>query len=220
MLSKSSRRSAPRRPDAPVLAPSDYGTFNGPVRARWLPDGRFMALCEALEFTERHGPTWTAPVATRTDGASIPPVFWSVIGGPFEGKYRDAAVIHDYECCIKARPWRAVHRMFYAGMMANGEALWRAKLMYFAVYFFGPRWPSSVKHPDLRFMEGDIARAAKHFQRHPETTLEDIENLTRATLRLKVIAVPQSIRGASLLSDTRKIVPVKRNGPCLELGPC
>ena len=213
-------RTAKPRKSVSIRAPSDFGTFNGPVRARWLSDGRFMALCNELQFIQHDGATWVAPVATRTDGASIPPVFWSVIGGPFEGKYRDASVVHDYECCIKARPWPAVHRMFYAGMMANGEAMWRAKLMYFAVYFFGPRWPASEKRPDRNFMEGDIARAAKHFQRHPEASLEEIEHLTRATLRKKIYALPQSVRGAALLSDRRKIQPVDRDGPCLEPGTC
>ena len=32
------------------------------------------------------------------DGASIPSVFWSIIGAPYTGKYRDASVIHDYYC--------------------------------------------------------------------------------------------------------------------------
>jgi hypothetical protein len=124
--------------------PREFGYFEGPVRARWLPDGRLMTLLTPLVFHQKTVEVpWTAPVGTLTDGASIPEAFWSVIGGPFEGKYRDAAVSHDYECCVKAHVWQSVHRMFYAGMRANGEEAWLAKLMYFAVYFFGPRWPVS-----------------------------------------------------------------------------
>jgi hypothetical protein len=212
--------SRPRRQLAENLAPRDYGYFNESVRARWLSDGRYMALCGALEFHQHDGPTWTAPIGTRTDGASIPPVFWSVIGGPFEGKYRDASVVHDYECCIKVHAWRDVHRMFFAGMMANGEARWRAKLMYFAVYFFGPRWPPPEKRPDRKFTEGDVARAAKLLQQRPAMALEEIENLTRPTLRAKIAVVPRSIVGAAALSDTRKIKPVDRDGPCIEPGKC
>ena len=42
--------------------------------------------------------TWTAPKGAKVDGASIPQLFWTPIGGPFEGKYRYASVIHDTEC--------------------------------------------------------------------------------------------------------------------------
>jgi Protein of unknown function (DUF1353) len=38
------------------------------------------------------------PAGAIVGGASIPQVFWSIIGGPFEDKYREASVIHDYYC--------------------------------------------------------------------------------------------------------------------------
>ena len=215
------RKSSPStRLRAVTPSPRDYGYFNAPVRARWLPDGRNMALCDALEFHQNNGPTWTAPVGTLTDGASIPQVFWSIIGGPFEGKYRDAAVNHDYECCTKTHRWQDVHRMFYDGMMANGEAMWRAKLMYFAVYFFGPRWPKTERRPDRNFTEGDAARAAKLFQNRQTISLDEIEELTRASLRSQVAAVPRSIDGAKALSNTKIIKPVDRDGPCIDTGTC
>ena len=215
------RTSRARKHLAPqVRSPADYGTFDGTVCARWLDDGRFMALCQPLVFTQRGGKVWTAPVGTRTDGATIPPIFWSVIGGPFEGQYRTAAVNHDYECCVKHEAWQDVHRMFFDGMMAKGEALWRANLMYFAAYFFGPRWLDKTGRPDRGFTEGDVARAAKYFQYKPATTLPDIETLTRAALRQHSVAIPRSIPGAKLLRDTKKIQPVDRVGPCIEPGAC
>lgn len=214
------KSSAPARPHTESLSPRDYGYFNAPVRARWLPDGRNMALCDALEFHQNNGPIWTAPTGTLTDGASIPQVFWSIIGGPFEGKYRDAAVNHDYECCTKTHRWQDVHRMFYAGMMASGEDMWRAKLMYFAVYFFGPRWPKTEKRPDRKFAEGDAARAARLFQNRPSISLDEVETLTRPSLRAKYAAVPRSVSGAMALSDAKKIQPVDRDGPCIDSGTC
>jgi hypothetical protein len=36
-----------------------------------------------------------APEGMITDGASIPRLFWRLIGSPFTGKYRRAAIIHD-----------------------------------------------------------------------------------------------------------------------------
>lgn len=35
-------------------------------------------------------------------------LFWSFIGGPFEGKYRNASVVHDFLCKVQKRPWRSV----------------------------------------------------------------------------------------------------------------
>jgi hypothetical protein len=215
------RRGEPRDP-APLAStdPRDYGWFEDCVRARWLDDGRYMALLNPLVFHQTQGNrVWTAPARTRTDGASIPPAFWSIIGGPFEGKYRDASVNHDYECCVQQNPWREVHRMFYDGMMARGEEAWRAKLMYFAVFFFGPRWPTTQNRPGPGFTEGDIARAAELFRTNPATTLQDIEELTAAAVRSHSPRVPAHFGGARVLDDARTIRAVTRTPPCLEPDP-
>jgi len=100
-------------------------------------------------------------------------------------------------------------------MMARGVELWRAKLMYFAVYFFGPRWPQPAAPPKRGFTEGDVARAADLFQGDPEITLESIEQLRPARLRAASPRIPH-IEGAKLLDDTRKIRAVTRKPPCLE----
>jgi hypothetical protein len=204
------------KPDAVAANSGDYGSFDDCVHACWLKDGRHMALLEPLIFHQTQGQRiWTAPVGTYTDGASIPLIFWSVIGGPYEGKYRDAAVNHDYECCVQQNAWQDVHRMFYDGMMARGVEFWRAKRMYFAVYFFGPRWPKPAAPPKRGFIEGDVARAADLFQDEPDVTLEDIEQLTPAKLRTQSTRIPAHIEGAKLLDDTRKIRAVTREGPCI-----
>jgi hypothetical protein len=49
-------------------------------------------------------------------------------------------VIHDVACVEKKRPWNMVHENFYYGMLASGVEPPRAKVMYAAVYHFGPRW--------------------------------------------------------------------------------
>lgn len=74
-------------------------------------------------------------------GRRLHPRFaWSIIGGPFEGKYRKASVIHDVTCVEKARPWQEVHLAFYEAMLADGVGEKKAKVMYAAVYHRGPRW--------------------------------------------------------------------------------
>jgi hypothetical protein len=80
---------------APVPGGGNNGQFVGHVVPQWLDDGRKMKLVEPFRYIDPTGLSWDAPIGAVVDGASIPQVAWSVIGGPFEGKYRNASVIHD-----------------------------------------------------------------------------------------------------------------------------
>jgi YD repeat-containing protein len=95
-------------------------------------------------YLEADGLHWPVPRGATVDGASIPQALWSILGGPFEGKYRDASVVHDYYCAVRSADWQAVHRMFYRAMLVSGVSAPRAKLLYAAVYFAGPRWDDMV----------------------------------------------------------------------------
>lgn len=99
-----------------------------------------MMLVEPFAFTEDSGTKWVAPKGSIVDGASIPMIAWSVVGGPFEGKYRDASVIHDVGCTERSRTWEATHLAFYKAMLVGGVPEGKAKVMYAMVYHFGPRW--------------------------------------------------------------------------------
>lgn len=118
-----------------------FGSFIGDLVAKWNGDGRTMTLVEPFAYLDPSGIRWDAPKGSTVDGASIPQFAWSLIGGPFEGKYRSSSVIHDVACVEKKRPWEEVHQTFYTGMRASGVSAAKAKLMYAAVYHFGPRWP-------------------------------------------------------------------------------
>ena len=119
---------------------SQYGHFEGPLNIQLLKDGRTARLLAPFVFIDPDQKTWTAPQGLVTDGASIPRALWSVVGSPWTGLYRDAAVIHDAYCDSHAEPWQAVHKVFFNGMLANGVDPLQAKIMYAAVYRFGPRW--------------------------------------------------------------------------------
>jgi hypothetical protein len=117
-----------------------FGKFVGEVVAKFSDDGRTMTLIQDFAYIAPDGFRWDAPKGSTIDGASIPQFAWSIIGGPFEGKYRLASVVHDVACVRKAEPWERVHRAFYTAMLAAKVELLRAKVMYAAVYHFGPRW--------------------------------------------------------------------------------
>ena len=114
--------------------------FVGDLILKALPDGRNMVLVQPFTYVDSHNVSWPVPAGTKIDGASIPSVFWSIIGAPFTGKYREASVVHDYYCQSQSRHWKAVHKVFLDGMTARGVDSLQAKLMYIAVYRFGPRW--------------------------------------------------------------------------------
>ncbi len=145
----------------------EWGTFVGKVKVEWLEDGRRMQLLEPFAYIDPDGLEWNAPVGTVVDGASIPKPAWSIIGGPFEGRYRNASVIHDVGCDERRQPWDRVHLAFYNAMRAAGVSKLKAIIMYGAVYHFGPRWPHVVT---VKAITGGTARS-------------DVESLERSVLK-------------------------------------
>lgn len=118
----------------------EWGRFVGDVVARWHDDGRSMTLVEPFGYVDPHDVHWPAPAGAVVDGASIPRPFWSLIGGPFEGLFRNASVVHDVACVERSRDWRDVHRMFHDACRCGGVGAALANTMYYAVWHFGPRW--------------------------------------------------------------------------------
>ncbi len=68
----------------PVSA-ENYGTYIGRVLAEWGADGRTMTLMKPFTYIDPGTNRWDAPSGSKIDGASIPQIAWSFIGGPFEG---------------------------------------------------------------------------------------------------------------------------------------
>ena len=126
----------------------EFGEFSGAPVVQLGGDGRTVTLMEDLSFTDPHDRVWLVKKGTIVDGASIPRQFWSVIGGPFEGQYRDASIVHDHFCQRRAHDADLVHNTFYLGMRARGVGESKAWVMYKAVSWFGPRWKTVTKVPD------------------------------------------------------------------------
>ena len=126
-----------------------HGRFIGEIVTKWLENGREMELTKPFVYVDPDGLRWEAPKGSVVDGASIPQFGWSVVGGPYEGEYRKASVIHDVACREKTRPWESVHEAFYHAMLAANVSPLRAKVMYAAVYYLGLRWPLVRTFPDV-----------------------------------------------------------------------
>ena len=105
-----------------------------------LPDGRTAQLLSDFAYVDPEQRVWVAKKGAIVNGASIPKPFWSIVGGPYTGKYRKASIVHDVACEEKQQPAEVVHRMFYYACRCEGLPEHKAKLLFAAVYHFGPYW--------------------------------------------------------------------------------
>lgn len=120
-----------------------FGDFLDKLKGEFLVEGRprpQFKLESDFRFKDPNGLLWITPSGVAVDGASIPQPFWSWIGGPFEGAYINASVIHDHYCRTRERTAHDTHRNFYYGMRASQVPEWKAQLMHWAVSTFGPSW--------------------------------------------------------------------------------
>lgn len=111
-----------------------------PALRRWHV-GRFE-LVEGLVVTVG-GLRFVVPAGFVTDGASVPPIFWPVVGHPYSPSSLRAAILHDYLCRLREASGlesRSAHLVFYSALRAEGVALPRAAAMTVAVLLFGPEW--------------------------------------------------------------------------------
>src|SRR5215510_7736217 len=128
-----------------VAGATKWGFYNGEPVTKWNPDGRTMTLLTELRYTDPKGNVWVAPIGSVVDGASIPRYLWSLMGGPFEGKYRNASVLHDVAYGAKKQPWQDCDRMFYYAMRCSGVSAVEAKTMFYALYRFGHHWKFPIR---------------------------------------------------------------------------
>jgi hypothetical protein len=129
-----------------------FGAFSGEpsFKVKTNAEGRpTFVLLEDFSFTDPNGFKWETPKGWEVDGASIPKIAWSFVGGPMSGKYIHASIIHDRYCDEKNRTAHDTHRNFYYGMKANGVSEAKANFMYLAVRTFGPSW--NIIKKDSRF---------------------------------------------------------------------
>jgi hypothetical protein len=107
------------------------------------PSCEQSGLCEIktdFRYKDPNSIEWLTKAGDKTDGASIPPWAQPFIGHPFDKLFIKAAVIHDHYCDRHVRPWRQTHRVLYDALAESGVDIAKARLMYYAVYLFGPKW--------------------------------------------------------------------------------
>ena len=124
----------------PQWKAEQWGGFPLRPRVDLLDDGRQLQLLNDFVYLDSRGKVWIAAKDSVINGASIPWAFWSVVGGPLEGPYRNASIVHDEACVQRTESCADVHMMFYEACRAGGVSEAHAKLLYAGVYHFGPQW--------------------------------------------------------------------------------
>lgn len=159
-------------------------------------------ICKLGEVLRYHSPdgvtVWQADKwqdgnvqSGLTNGASIPEWAQPIIGGPYDEAYLKAAVIHDHYCYEenRVRSWRDTHRMFYDAMIDLKLNTTKAKIMYYAVYWGGPKWVDLV--PGQNCGEGcinNVQPSGMRWEGDQFGTAEFQKNLTE--IKAKVEADP------------------------------
>lgn len=162
--------------------PHKWGYYSGSPITRWEPDGRTMTLLSELRYTDPAGFTWVAPAGSQVDGASIPRSLWSVMGGPFEGKYRNASVLHDVSYDQRKRPPEDCDRMFYDAMRCSGVGPVEAGTMYYSLLKFGRHWKFPIKRAKPVKVKGRMVARAEEIPRAEPVDQNELQN-TRDWIR-------------------------------------
>lgn len=140
-------------------ASSEFGWYDG-LPPKIVHDdeqnGRIGKLLEPIAYHQPANRDWPVVAGAWLDGASIPRALWTIVGGPYEGAYFNASIVHDHYCITQARTWRDTHRMFHDAMRCSGVGKVRAAIMYYAVHRFGPRW----RDPSFEGLEAASTEAA------------------------------------------------------------
>ena len=97
------------------------------------------------------------------------------MGGPFEGKYRNASVLHDVAYDQKTKPWPECDRMFYNAMRCSGVGAVDAGMMYYTLRKFGRHWKAPKAEP-VKVGGEVVARAEEVNQADINATRDWIRN--------------------------------------------
>lgn len=110
--------------------------FPKDLQAKFVGRGRWR-LIRGFEYNPDEGKKIEVPIGFVSDGASIPRIAYSLIGGRWTGKYVKAALIHDWLYFSQTTEQKFADKVFIVAMRVMGVSWWRRVVMYRAVRIFG-----------------------------------------------------------------------------------
>lgn len=112
-----------------------------PVAVPWRAelDRRLELVCVVGRDVNllRYGLASVLPAGFRSDGMSVPRLFWRFIGPKVEGRTAAPAIIHDWLYASHAVSRREADRWLREALAANGMGAARSRMVYWAVRLFG-----------------------------------------------------------------------------------
>ncbi len=83
----------------------------------------------------------TVPAGFKSDGASVPRLFWRIVFPPGDQKALRAAFVHDYLYRTHPEYWdkKTADELFYYMLVNDGVSRFSASLAYWGVRLFGGR---------------------------------------------------------------------------------
>lgn len=109
-------------------------SFTAPLEVRQVGGSTWAILREMTYYAGHLGSdeAYTVPYGFVTDFASIPRVFWTLIGHPAMD-YAQAAVLHDYLYTVRVTTRQRADGLFLEAMGVLGVPTWKAWVLYAAV---------------------------------------------------------------------------------------
>lgn len=163
---------------------NNYGKFTDTRKVEWKRNSdnkRDMILINEFSYIAPKGKKWKAPKGYVTDGASIPRIFWSLVGGPFDEQYREVALIHDVYCDSQSKLWQDVYHIFYYTNRAAGISEFKLKVLYDAVRFGGLRW--NKKAPSNYFSGCHATGSSQKYIKTVSPTKKISENVAKSAIK-------------------------------------
>lgn len=76
---------------------------------------------------------YVVPKGFISDFASIPWVFYSLVGVPSDHRWRESSVLHDFLCRTGIIPRKEADQIWYDSLRYAGLGYWKAQTLYLAV---------------------------------------------------------------------------------------
>jgi hypothetical protein len=91
-----------------------------------------------------------------TDGASIPKMFWSIVGNPLSDNLLKPAIIHDGLYTLMQLSRSTCDKLLKEMLLFNETSKVKAYIIYYAVrYFGGSHWKKDTKNM-VKFVQVNI----------------------------------------------------------------
>ncbi len=109
--------------------------FKGNYDIRKISPMEYMMLAE-YSYTDPLGREHVVPRGMKTDGKSIPPFLWGIIGSPFTGRSSKASGVHDMLHKIQTLTRKDTDKVFLWAAKEEGEGRIKRRIMWRFVRMF------------------------------------------------------------------------------------